>query len=128
MKTQDSRWSNHKIEVFIGNLLFRGVITAASLVILGGLVYVFHRGLTLPDYKIFKGEPDELRHVAGIIKYAFSFHGRGLIQLGILVLIATPIARVVFSIFAFIKQRDRLYIFVTLIVLAVLLYSLLFGR
>jgi uncharacterized membrane protein len=51
--------------------------------------------------------------------------GRGLVQLGLLFLIATPIARVVFSIVGFMRQRDRLYVGVTAAVLALLAYSLL---
>ena len=97
---------------------------SAALVTLGGLVYVFSNGLTLSDYRVFQGEPEELRRAGSIIKYAFSFDGKGLIQLGILVLIATPIARVAFSIFAFLRQRDRMYVMVTCVVLAVLCYSL----
>jgi len=124
MAGQKQGWSDHQVEIFAGNLLRCGVITAASLVIIGVLIYLFHNGLALPDYKSFKGEPQELRHVGGILKYAFSFHGRGLIQLGLLVLIATPIARVALSIFAFLRQRDKLYVIVTSIVLVVLCYSL----
>ena len=45
-----------------------------------------------------------------------------------MLLIATPIARVLFSVVAFALQRDRTYVVVTLIVLAVLLYSLIRGR
>jgi uncharacterized membrane protein len=51
-----------------------------------------------------------------------------LIQLGLLLLIATPVARVAFSAAAFAMQRDRLYVVVALIVLAVLMYSLMGGR
>jgi uncharacterized membrane protein len=46
-------------------------------------------------------------------------------QLGLLLLVATPIARVVFSAFGFWRERDYRYVFITLIVLGVLLYSLL---
>ena len=56
---------------------------------------------------------------------ALQGRGRGIIQLGLLLLIATPIARVVFSVYAFARQRDRTYVLVTLVVLAVLLYSLI---
>jgi uncharacterized membrane protein len=48
----------------------------------------------------------------------------GILQLGLLLLIATPIARVVFSVFAFALEGDRMYVTFTLIVLSVLLYSL----
>jgi uncharacterized membrane protein len=115
-------------EIFIGNLLRTGVIVAASLVFFGGIVYLFQRGLALPDYKAFKGEPEELRHVPAIIRYAFSFDGRGLIQLGLLALIATPIARVALSVLVFLRQRDKMYVVITCVVLAVLGYSLFYGR
>jgi uncharacterized membrane protein len=49
------------------------------------------------------------------------------IQLGLLLLIATPVARVAMSLVAFILQRDRVYVVVTLIVLAVLIFSLTGG-
>ena len=48
-----------------------------------------------------------------------------MIQLGLLLLIATPVARVAFSLVAFIRQRDRTYIVITTIVLGLLLYSLM---
>ncbi len=48
-----------------------------------------------------------------------------MIQLGLLLLIATPIARVAFSVVGFAIERDRMYVVFTLIVLAILLYSLL---
>jgi uncharacterized membrane protein len=66
--------------------------------------------------------------MSGIVKDALAFRGRGLIQLGLLLLIATPVARVAFSAVAFAIQRDRLYVAVTLIVLAVLIYSLTGGH
>jgi len=128
MAEEKQRCGNHKVEVLIGNLLRIGVIASASLVILGGLIYFLLGAPALPSYKSFRGEPEELRHVEGIIKYALSLHARGLIQLGFLVLIATPIARVAFSIFAFLRQRDIMYVIVTCIVLIVLCYSLFGAR
>ena len=62
------------------------------------------------------------------MKSALSLSSGGIIQAGLLLLIATPVARVVFSVFAFALQRDRTYVFVTLIVLGILLYSLMGGR
>jgi uncharacterized membrane protein len=76
------------------------------------------------SYRTFHGEPDDLKSVAGILRDAFSGNTRGIMQLGLLLLIATPIARVMFSAVAFAMERDRMYVGFTLIVLAVLLYSL----
>jgi uncharacterized membrane protein len=77
------------------------------------------------NYGVFQGEPEELRTVSGIFHSALALHGRGLIQLGLLILIATPIARVAFSVVAYLYQRDWTYVVVTLIVLGLLVYSLL---
>jgi uncharacterized membrane protein len=76
---------------------------------------------------VFQGEPEELRTVPGIIHEALALHGRGLIQFGLLILIATPIARVAFSVVAFLYQRDWIYVAVTVVVLGLLVYSLLGG-
>jgi hypothetical protein len=73
-------------------------------------------------------EPFYLRHVKGVLSAAFSGDGRGIMQLGLFLLIATPVARVVFSLLAFAIQRDHLYVGITLVVLAVLTFSLTGGQ
>ena len=117
-------WSDEKMEQIIGTLLISGVIVAALIVLVGGVFYLIRYGATLPGYTVFRGEPAELRSLFGIVGGGLSFQIRSVIQLGLLLLIATPVARVAFSILAFALQRDRTYVIVTLIVLAVLLYSL----
>jgi len=112
----------------MGFLLRTGVILAAALVFVGGVLFLVRHPLPVTNYRVFQGEPQELRTVSGIIRNAFSWHGRGLIQLGVLVLIATPVARVIFSVFAFLYERDWTYVAVTLLVLGLLLYSLLGGH
>ncbi len=120
-------WSDEQVEEIVGNLLRSGVIAAAIVVLAGGIIHLIRYGGNLPDYAIFRGEPAEFRSVGGIVKAAFALRSRGLIQLGLLLLIATPVARVAFCIYAFVLKRDRLYVIVTLIVLGVLLYSLAGG-
>ena len=121
-------WTDDQIEQLLGTLLRIGVIIAATVVLGGGIFYLIRYGTASPDYRVFHGEPADLRSVHGIIKDVLSLRIRAVIQLGLLLLIATPIARVVFSIFAFIKEGDRMYVVVTLIVLSVLIYSLLGGQ
>lgn len=114
-----------RIEVMIGNLLRFGVLTAASLVVVGALVYLSRHGLEPANYSVFRGEAAALRTIPAIIAGALHLRGKSIIQFGLVILIATPVARVVFSVFAFAIERDYLYVAITLIVLAVLLYSLL---
>jgi uncharacterized membrane protein len=120
-------WSDERIDQALGNLLRTGVLLAAAVVLVGGAYYLFRHGGEVADYGVFQGEPPELRHPSGILESALAWRGRGLIQLGLLLLIATPVARVAFSVFAFAVQRDRLYVVLTLIVLGVLVYSLFFA-
>jgi uncharacterized membrane protein len=119
--------SDQRVEEIIGDLLRAGVIIAASVVAFGGIVYLVRHGAAAPNYRVFLGEPVDLRGVSGIIADARSFNGRGIIQLGLLQLVATPVARVIFSVAAFALQRDWTYVVITLIVLAALSYSLLGG-
>ena len=116
--------TDEHMDELIGLLLRVGVILAACIVLVGGVVYLAGHPYS-SDYRVFRGEPERLRVVSGIFSDALAFHAQGLIQLGLLVLILTPIARVTFSVFAFLYQRDWMYVLFTLIVLALLLSSLL---
>jgi uncharacterized membrane protein len=118
-------WDDRRIELIIGMLLRLGVILAASIVLFGAIIYLIRNGAALlPDYKSFHGEAAQLRTVTGILSGCREFRGRAIIQLGVLFLIATPVARVIFSAVAFALEKDRLYVLLTLIVLGVLLFSL----
>jgi uncharacterized membrane protein len=120
-----SDWTDQKIEVIIGNLLRAGVLLAASVVALGGLVFLVRHGLDPAAYRVFRGEPNDLRNTAGIVHWALGHRSRGVIQLGLVLLIATPVVRVAFSALAFAAERDWMYVAFTLLVLAILLFSLL---
>jgi uncharacterized membrane protein len=108
-------------------LLRRGVWLACGLAFICGVVYLSRHDLPTINYRVFQGEPEEYRTVGGILREAATFHGRGLIQLGLLVLIATPVARVLFSVIAFLYERDWTYVAITMIVLGLLCYSLFGG-
>jgi uncharacterized membrane protein len=118
----------YRVERVLGNLLRAGVTAAAAVVLAGGALYLARHGTEPTDLKVFHGEPAELRSPAGIVRSALEPRGRGLIQLGLLLLIATPVARVAFSVFAFARERDLTYVVLTLVVLAMLLYSLFLGE
>lgn len=117
-------WGDDRVQRVIGTLLRWGVLLAAATVLVGGVIYIGSCGSTIPDYKVFRGVPPELRAVTGIVREAVSLNPLGLIQFGLLLLIATPLARVAFSVAAFALQRDRTYVVVTLFVLAVVLLGL----
>ena len=122
---QPQPWRDRRIEIILGNLLRAGVLFSAAVVLCGACIYHFRHAHEPADYRVFRGEPSEFRTIPGVIQSVINGRGRGLIQLGLLLLIATPIARVAFSVAGFAIERDRLYVAFTLIVLAILLYSLL---
>ena len=117
-------WSDRRVETVVGKLLIGGVILAAGVVLLGGIIYLARHGREQANYRVFAGEPSEFRQLPGIIHAVLAVRGRGIIQLGLLLLIATPIARVAFSMFGFAEEKDWMYVVFTGIVLTILLYGL----
>ena len=118
-------WRDRRLEIVLGNLLRAGVLLSAAVVLAGACIYLSRHAYEPADYRIFRGEPSDFRTIPGIIRSVMNGRGRGLIQLGLLFLIATPIARVALSIVGFAIERDNLYVTFTVIVLLILLYSLL---
>ncbi|HJV65219.1 MAG TPA: DUF1634 domain-containing protein [Geomonas sp.] len=124
MRTGKENWSEYRSESIMAGLLRSGVLLAGVVVLAGGILFLYRYGLTFPDYRVFRGEPSDLRSLTGIAGEVAGFHSRGIIQLGLLILIATPVSRVAFSIMMFLEQRDRLYVMITTFVLGLLLYSM----
>jgi len=115
---------DHVIEVALAWLLQIGVGLAGFVVLIGGLRFLGIHWGEHPQYGTFSGEPEDLSRVDGIVHAAVALRGRGLIQLGLLLLIATPVARVIFSLVTFVLERDRIYVILTAFVLLLLLASL----
>ncbi len=113
-----------RVESKIANLLRFGVLLSAGLIVVGAALYLRRHEQSAAAYRVFRDDLPELRTVGGIFRSACALRGRGVIQLGILALIATPVARVVLSIWGFAVMRDRTYVVIASLVLATLCYSL----
>jgi uncharacterized membrane protein len=124
MKTEENINIEEKLSLFAARLLRIGVLTAAFVTLAGGILFFIQHPGTLFAYDTFNSEPARLRQAYTIVSEAFQFRSRAVIQFGILILIATPVLRVIFSFIGFIVEKDRIYIVITGIVLAILLYSL----
>jgi uncharacterized membrane protein len=117
--------TDQKIEMFLGQLLRVGVALAALVVIIGGAMYLRTAATgPVPDYKVFHGQPMQLTSARETIQGSADFQPLAIIQVGLLLLIATPVARVAFSIIGFAIERDGLYIGVTIVVLVLLILSI----
>jgi uncharacterized membrane protein len=119
------------VDTAISNLLRGGVLLSIGVVILGlTFTFVHH-----PEYISSKTDLGQLTSPTGVYPHTIrdvaaqtaAQHGQAIVMLGLLLLIATPIARVAFSIVAFIVERDRVYVAITMVVLALLILSLVFG-
>ena len=108
----------------IGVLLRTGMLVSASVILLGGVIFLIRHGAEVVDYHTFHSVPPELRSITGITNGAIHGEALPLIQFGLLLLIATPVLRVVFSVFGFAAEKDYLYTGIALVVLVVLLCSL----
>jgi uncharacterized membrane protein len=116
--------SDYDIEAVMGRLLITGVIISGTLILFGGIYYLIQHGFSIPHFKTFRGEPSNLRSVKQIINGVIHFDSLSIIQLGILLLIATPVSRVIFSVIGFLFEKDYLYVLISLIVLGIIAYSI----
>lgn len=128
MTDSAKRLTDDAVEQLIGRLLQIGVGLSALVVLTGGVMLLRHHGSDVPSYRTFSGEPEAIRTLTGIVRGVMALDARAIIQFGLLVLIATPILRVALTLVAFALQRDRTYVAITTLVLALLLYGVIFGR
>ena len=118
----------YSLEMSMGLMLQIGVTIAAMVVLLGGVMYLVQSGGSPRDYQQFHAATPATTTIGGILASAEQFDARGIMGLGILLLIATPVCRVIFGVVGFAILRDRLYTAISLIVLCVLLFSLFTNR
>ena len=121
-------WSDEKVEQVIGRLLQIGVLIAAAVVLVGGVMLLVQHGGTPVEFRTFSTATSPLRSLVGIVRGAFALDSQSIVQLGLVLLIATPVMRVGLTLVTFGLQRDRLYVLITGVVLALLLYGLIWGR
>jgi len=121
--------SDRRVELVVGRVLQVGVVAAAVVVLAGAaLALAQGRHPTTASFRVFHPESTPpLRSVHGAVRGALSLDGRATMQLGLVLLVATPIARVALTLVAFLLQRDRLYVLLTAVVLALLVYGLAVG-
>lgn len=120
-----SKITDYDIESVMGTLLITGVVISGALILFGGVYYLTQSGFSKPEFHTFSGEPSGLRSIKQIFEGFIHFDSLSIIQMGLLLLIATPVARVVFAVIAFFLEKDYLYVIISLIVLAILIYSIL---
>jgi uncharacterized membrane protein len=121
-----------KVELLISNLLRGGVIVSLFLITMGtALSFVHH-----PDYLSSRPALARLTHpgaafprtVAEVMQGVRGMRGQAIAAVGLMLLVATPVARVAVSILAFAYERDWAFVAITSVVFALLLLSFVLGR
>jgi uncharacterized membrane protein len=123
-RASSSRIPDEVLDRQIGILLRAGVVSAAAIALLGGALFLARHGSEPATYDVFHGEPQDLRSVGGVFREVLMLRGRAIIQLGLLLLVATPVARVALTLVAYARQRDWRFVGIASLVLALLLFSL----
>jgi uncharacterized membrane protein len=122
------KFKDKDMQLLLGQVLRAGTVISISIVFIGGIFYLSRHGHTIADYRTFKGIPDFVQHASGIFNGIFSLKGQAIIQFGIILLIATPIFRVIFSAIGFALEKDYLYVGISLLVLLIIFMSMLSGH
>ena len=124
MKHRAEKINDEAIEKSMGKLLRYGVLTSAVVILIGAIFYLAQHGSDIPNYRKFYGEPKRFSELRSVLTSSIEGRGRSIIQLGLFILIATPIMRILFSVIGYVRERDYLYVFLTLFVLTIILVNL----
>ncbi len=114
----------------IGSVLRYGVVISALTVLFGTFLLASSVGAS-DSAGILTYNPNSVPHgnfdvsLQGLSSGLAKLNAYSWIELGVILLIATPVSRVLISVFLFAAERDRLYVAITAIVLTLLLFSML---
>src|SRR5690554_5739530 len=97
------------LHFLIANLLRIGVMISMGIVALGLSLYLYETKGSSVNFSTFHPEKYNL---SLFLQGLASLDSLAIMTLGVLCLILTPIARVVVSIFGFLKEKDYLYVFI----------------
>jgi uncharacterized membrane protein len=117
-------YSDRDMETEMGALLRAGVVLSCAIMLAGGILYILRHGGERESYAVFHGEPASLESVGGILREVRAGSARGIIQLSVLTMIATPVMRVAFAVYGFARQRHWLFTGISLVVLGLLAIGL----
>lgn len=115
-------------ELLIGQMLRAGLLLSVLVVLVGGVMYLIQNGHETIHYRVFQPEASDLSTMSGILATALTFSAPGIIQLGLLILVLTQVLRVALTAWLFAQERDFLFTWISLIILAILIYSVFWRR
>ncbi len=121
------KFKDTDMQALLGKVLRTGTILSIGIVLFGGVIFLYRHGNSIVNYGRFTGIPDFVHYTKQLIPAALAFKGQAIIQIGIILLIGTPIMRVLFSAIGFALERDYFYVFISLLVFFIIVMSLISG-
>ncbi|HEY5326365.1 MAG TPA: DUF1634 domain-containing protein [Mucilaginibacter sp.] len=122
------KFKDRDIQLLLGQVLRAGTVISITIVLFGGIIYLYNHGGANANYRVFIGIPDFIRHFNDLICNTFILKGQAIIQVGIILLIATPIIRVICSAIGFVLEKDYMYLGISLLVLFIIFISMISGH
>ena len=122
------KFKDTDMQFIIGWILRGGVVVSMAIVAIGGILFIYRHGHSIPDYSTFKGTPGFISSPKGVFEGVLHLKGQAIIQFGIALLIATPVLRVIFAAIGFVLEKDYLYTLISLIVLLIITVSMISGH
>jgi uncharacterized membrane protein len=119
--------TDERIAQTVSVILRAGVLISGSVVLAGGIYFLVRHGHESVHFAAFQSQPEIDRVVHQIVLGAVHLRARSVIQLGMLLLIATPLVRVGVSLVDFAFERDWKYVAITAVVFCLLMYGLISG-
>ncbi|MDB5232103.1 MAG: hypothetical protein JWN76_2908 [Chitinophagaceae bacterium] len=127
MRIHNPGLKDRSLQNVIGNLLRWGVIVSLLVVLISGFIYLLQSGSQTPSYHLFEEGGNPYTSLTDVVRGLSGSQTLAFIQLGVLILIATPIARIFFALIGFMKEKDYLYVIISLVVLGIIAASMLSG-
>jgi len=124
LKTEDKRGRDasvvRKTELIISHVLRAGVLLSAAVVLTGVLDFYF-------TYSSKAKPVAEVTSLGAIWSGLGHAEPSSIVAVGLVLLLGTPVVRVAVSIIAFAVEHDIIYVGITALVLAILLFSFFSG-
>ncbi|HET8573069.1 MAG TPA: DUF1634 domain-containing protein [Edaphocola sp.] len=117
-------FNDKDLQLFLGNLLRYGVLTALSVVLIGLFLFIFQQGSQPVHYATFVQEGFNFDSFFSGLRHGDSL---SIMALGVLLLILTPVMRVISAIIGFLWEKDKLYALISSIVLLIIIFSTILG-
>lgn len=113
-----------QLDAMIGVVLRFGVLLAGAMVAVGFVLMLAEHRAGMAHIGAHAPVMVPMPPVRRLLAMALALRPSAWIDLGILTLILTPVVRVAASAAVFLYERDHVYVYFTLIVFGVLIYSL----